>query len=667
MKKKVILSSVLTIVLCLSLIVGASFALFTSESEVNIAVTSGTVKVIATISDMQYKTLTNKTWTDAVDNATTFDNIGGSAEIRETQEGFSSLTMTKIVPGDGVKMNVNIKNESDVVVKYRTVISAITGDMKELDIKINETDYTGSIVYDTWKTLPVGSADIVVPVSIELSEDATEQGINCELAITVMAVQGNAEVTDPDVVIDNSTENAQTVFTNAVKGDESVVYLEGGDYTMPSMGSDKDITISGTKDTVLTLAPKTTLGGSNVTISGVTIQGWNAGNKGGVFDNFHSEQMDTAESIVYENCTFIDTLTVYSNSTFKNCTFNTTYAEYSVYCYDGTDIVFEGCSFNGAGKYIKVYDEGNCGKTVTVNNCTFTSTNANKAAVEIDSRFSTYFVYINDCTLGTNISKLWNSDEGEDTNTNVCQDGTWYVGNAAGLDKALKDDAKNMEIVVMNNMSYNLSTGLNIGNANTESVTIKGASEGVVLTLSNDYRNYFNLTNANATLYIEDLTVENAQNLTDHFYNYTTHINCDAVITNVTFTRPVYVSENVTIELNNVDFNIPTNGNSCYALFIAAGANVEYNGGSIVAQRGIKISDEDTDGELTTLKVSDVTFTTSAKGAILVTSTGGADISLSNVNIANCAADVTNEVWVDEDRAGYFDKVVVIGGNKVQE
>lgn len=667
MKKKVILSSVLTIVLCLSLIVGASFALFTSKSEVNIAVTSGTVKVIATISDMQYKTLTNKTWTDAVDNATTFDNIGGSAEIRETQEGFSSLTMTKIVPGDGVKMNVNIKNESDVVVKYRTVISAITGDMKELDIKINETDYTGSIVYDTWKTLPVGSADIVVPVSIELSEDATEQGINCELAITVMAVQGNAEVTDPDVVIDNSTENAQTVFTNAVKGDESVVYLEGGDYTMPSMGSDKDITISGTKDTVLTLAPKTTLGGSNVTISGVTIQGWNAGNKGGVFDNFHSEQMDTAESIVYENCTFIDTLTVYSNSTFKNCTFNTTYAEYSVYCYDGTDIVFEGCSFNGAGKYIKVYDEGNCGKTVTVNNCTFTSTNANKAAVEIDSRFSTYFVYINDCTLGTNISKLWNSDEGEDTNTNVCQDGTWYVGNAAGLDKALKDDAKNMEIVVMNNMSYNLSTGLNIGNANTESVTIKGASEGVVLTLSNDYRNYFNLTNANATLYIEDLTVENAQNLTDHFYNYTTHINCDAVITNVTFTRPVYVSENVTIELNNVDFNIPTNGNSCYALFIAAGANVEYNGGSIVAQRGIKISDEDTDGELTTLKVSDVTFTTSAKGAILVTSTGGADISLSNVNIANCAADVTNEVWVDEDRAGYFDKVVVIGGNKVQE
>ena len=43
MKKSVILSSIMLIALCLSLITGATFALFTSESSVNIAVSSGKV------------------------------------------------------------------------------------------------------------------------------------------------------------------------------------------------------------------------------------------------------------------------------------------------------------------------------------------------------------------------------------------------------------------------------------------------------------------------------------------------------------------------------------------------------------------------------------------------------------------------------------------------
>ena len=50
MKKK-ITSAVLTIVLCLSLIAGSTYALFTSEDTVNIAVTSGKVNVVATITE----------------------------------------------------------------------------------------------------------------------------------------------------------------------------------------------------------------------------------------------------------------------------------------------------------------------------------------------------------------------------------------------------------------------------------------------------------------------------------------------------------------------------------------------------------------------------------------------------------------------------------------
>ena len=49
MKKKVLLSSIATIMLCFCLIAGSTFALFTSQTEVNIAVTAGQVEMTAGI------------------------------------------------------------------------------------------------------------------------------------------------------------------------------------------------------------------------------------------------------------------------------------------------------------------------------------------------------------------------------------------------------------------------------------------------------------------------------------------------------------------------------------------------------------------------------------------------------------------------------------------
>ena len=52
MKSKVLVSSILTIALCLSLIAGSTFALFTDSAKNDIAVTSGTVDIDATIVDL---------------------------------------------------------------------------------------------------------------------------------------------------------------------------------------------------------------------------------------------------------------------------------------------------------------------------------------------------------------------------------------------------------------------------------------------------------------------------------------------------------------------------------------------------------------------------------------------------------------------------------------
>ena len=58
--KKIILSAALSIVMCLSLIAGATFALFTSETAINVAVTAGNVELVATVENISYTSTLNE-------------------------------------------------------------------------------------------------------------------------------------------------------------------------------------------------------------------------------------------------------------------------------------------------------------------------------------------------------------------------------------------------------------------------------------------------------------------------------------------------------------------------------------------------------------------------------------------------------------------------------
>ena len=78
--------------------------------------------------------------------------------------------------------------------------------------------------------------------------------------------------------------------------------------------------------------------------------------------------------------------------------------------------------------------------------------------------------------------------------------------------------------------------------------------------------------------------------------------------------------------------------------------------------RGIKI-DEEYVNEVAkvTLNISNATFTTLLKAAILVKSKEGAEINVSNIDISKVVADKNFAVWVDEDSKDYADKVIVNG------
>lgn len=206
MKKKTsaIIASLATIAMCTNLAVGATYALFTSESEVNIAVSSGKVDVKAALANLEYQTLTVNTWTPATDNKTTFDNLGGSAEING-----ATLTLDKIVPGDAVKFDVKITNESTVNVKYRVLVendeSKDLGLFDGLDVKVNDQEFDGEAI-SKWTELAPTTVDVeTVNVEIALPNTGDPaidnqyngQNNSCEIVVSVEAVQGNATVKDP--------------------------------------------------------------------------------------------------------------------------------------------------------------------------------------------------------------------------------------------------------------------------------------------------------------------------------------------------------------------------------------------------------------------------------------------------------------------------------------
>lgn len=190
MKKKtgIIVTSVMSIACCASLITGATFALFTSESKVNIAVTSGKVDVLAHAENI---TLTSGLTAGnlAQTSATITDNI---------------VILDKIVPGDKVTFDIVVENKSDVAVQYQTVVSLAEGVelFSGLEITLDQKQYDGMTAYGAWTALTPAVTDVArIPVTIELPAEAGNeyQGLSCKVSFAVNAVQGNADVPEaPD-------------------------------------------------------------------------------------------------------------------------------------------------------------------------------------------------------------------------------------------------------------------------------------------------------------------------------------------------------------------------------------------------------------------------------------------------------------------------------------
>lgn len=140
-------------------------------------------------------------------------------------------------------------------------------------------------------------------------------------------------------------------------------------------------------------------------------------------------------SIKYEKCVILGRPTSYAtNVVYKDCTFRQTTGDYNIWTY-ASNITFDNCVFDCQGKAALVYREGNDATKeiylkVTFNKCVFKASAkvTGKAAIEIDSHYAPYEVYIKDCTSegfdnGTKSgNSLWNNKAGDSTNLKVVVD-----------------------------------------------------------------------------------------------------------------------------------------------------------------------------------------------------------------------------------------------------
>lgn len=181
MKKNLFVSSVLTIVLCLSMIVGSAYALFTDNDQVNSTITAGSMDVQAKVENLELSSLLG---TPLPESSATYE--GGNVILRN------------IVPGDVVKFDLHIQNSSSITIRYRSILTVLDDDglWDGLEVYVGGVAYDGGRRFSNWAVLVPEADDVIIPIRITLPVEAGNeyQSRRCTFACHIEAVQGNANV-----------------------------------------------------------------------------------------------------------------------------------------------------------------------------------------------------------------------------------------------------------------------------------------------------------------------------------------------------------------------------------------------------------------------------------------------------------------------------------------
>ena len=190
-----------------------------------------------------------------------------------------------------------------------------------------------------------------------------------------------------------ATVGTQEDLTNAITNNttSTVKLTTAGTYTLPSL-ENRDVTIIGTKDTVIDMKGKINNNATSVAFEGVTV----------AFSNDIYVGFQHTGKLTYKDCTITGKQFLYATDVeFINCTFVQDVADYNVWTYGAGSVLFKDCTFNCAGKSVLIYNEGSlASQNVEFQNCKFNASASvtGKAAIEIDCTYTSYNVVIDKAT-----------------------------------------------------------------------------------------------------------------------------------------------------------------------------------------------------------------------------------------------------------------------------
>lgn len=288
------------------------------------------------------------------------------------------------------------------------------GKFENYDPAQGDDNLGGNFVADGYKSTKVG--DYYVVTKGDVTPVANNAGLNT-------AISGEGTSKDTPITVE-LTSNAIVTLDNGIanagensENSRNVTFVGDGTQTVDVI----------TKATNAEGGMLNYQRGSSFTFKNMTIQ---AGE--GAFDGV------VCDALTYENCTIKGKLTLYGKATFVNCVFENTMADqYCIWTWGGTDVKFDGCTFNTNGKAILLYGRATEAKptNLMVVNSIFNDRNngsAGKAAIEIGNDYNAYYkLTIDGCTVngfadGKNTgSKLWaNKNSMDAAHLSVTIDGT---------------------------------------------------------------------------------------------------------------------------------------------------------------------------------------------------------------------------------------------------
>ena len=451
--KRALVSSALAILMCVAMLIGTTFAWFTDTASTAVnKIQAGTLDVQLLMWD----------GTDYVDISDDTRAIFGTGSIAQ-----NTNAATLWEPGKTQVAYLAIKNNGNLALKYKVALAVdnVSKNLYEVMEYAITPDATYTNPVTAWTSgnsvvegTQIVSTDVPLPVeathyfalSVHMKEGAGNeyQGGKVNFDLTVLATQDTVENDSFDNTYDGHAEyptvaNTQAELNAAIASAQSgsaistEVVLPAGNFKLENgTAQNKNITISGTADTVVTVVGDTGnqmnyQNGATLAFEGVTIQGQTAGNFGGIAH---------VAKTTFVNCTFNGKLTLYGDATFINCTFNNK-SDYAIWTWGAKNAEFIGCTFNSGGKALLLY--GGAGSTetpttnLTVTDCVFNDDDTlttDKAAIEIGNDYNAvYNLTVNNITVNgfmvnpagiSTGSNIWaNKDSMDQAHLNVVIDG----------------------------------------------------------------------------------------------------------------------------------------------------------------------------------------------------------------------------------------------------